>query len=81
MTKIPVWRVDNIYPIAISFITMALTVSALYWGLSNKIDLLTQRMDFYIEKTQTNYGSLQSLQRLYTKLEFGVAKCCPQYIQ
>ena len=78
-SKVPAWRVDNIYPIVVSFITMVLTVSALYWGLSNKIDLITQKMDFYIEKTQANYGSLQSLQKLYSNLEVATAQCCPNY--
>ena len=79
--QLPSWRTDNMWAFAVSLIVSVFAFAGLYYGLSNKIDLLTQRMDFYIEKTQTNYGSLQSLQKLYTKLEFGVARCCPQYLQ
>lgn len=73
------WRVDNIYPIVISFVTMILTVSALYWGLSNKIDLLTQKVDYYIEKTNTNINSIRELQTYHNNLSIIVGKCCPTF--
>jgi hypothetical protein len=69
MSKAMNWRVDNAYPIVISFITMVLAVSALYWGLSNKIDLLTQKVEYRIRE----------LQVLHTSLKVAVAQCCPSY--
>ena len=75
--ELPSWRTDNIWAFAVSLMISAFAFAGLYYGLSNKIDLLVQRVDFYLEKTNTNYTSLQSMQQKYSSLKFDVGRCCP----
>ena len=67
------WRVDNLYAIAISFITMVLAVSALYWGLSNKIDLLTQKVEYLIQNQDEYFQRNKEVQTRLGQMEVKIS--------
>ena len=67
------WRVDNLYAIAISFVTMVLAVSALYWGLSNKIDLLTQKVEYLIQNQNEYFQRNKDVQTRIGQMEVKIS--------
>lgn len=71
------WRFDNLYGFVVSIMVSVFAFAGLYYGLSNKIDLLTQKMDYLIESTKTNTSSIRDLQVKYTELSVTDARCCP----
>jgi hypothetical protein len=66
-------KFNNIIPLIITIISVA----GLYFGLSNKIDLLTQKIDYYIQRSEVNVTSIKDLQVKYNELSVGQARCCP----
>ena len=81
MTKnnLPVWRVDNYYAFFVSIAVSVFAFAGLYFGLSNKIDLLTQKVDYLVQQVgeynernkdvQTRIGISESnIQVIFTKL-------------
>lgn len=79
IASLPLWRVDNLYTIVMMAFGLAFTVLTFYYGLSVKIDLLTQKVEFlgqqveeYNSKNkdiQTRLGTDESnIQIIFTKL-------------
>ena len=46
------WRVDNIYGFFVSIIVSVFAFAGLYYGLSLKIELLNQKVDYLVQQTK-----------------------------
>ena len=71
--ELPTYRFDNLYAVAISFVTMVLAVSALYWGLSNKIDLLTQKVEYLIQNQNEYFQRNKEVQTRLGRMEVKIS--------
>ena len=70
--NLPNWRTDNVYAFFVSIAVSVFAFASLYFGLSMKIELLTQKVDYLVKQTeeynlrnaniQTRMGTVESRQ-------------------
>ena len=63
------WRFDNLYPMIVTVFGVAFTILTFYFGLSVKIDLLTQRVDTLIENQKILISKYEGVQARLGTLE------------
>jgi len=81
MTKnnLPTWRIDNYYAFFVSIAVSVFAFATLYYGLSLKLELLNQKVDYLVKQTeeynqrnkeiQTRLGTTESdIKVIFTKL-------------
>jgi len=49
---LPLWRIDNMYGFFVSIAVSVFAFASLYFGLSLKIELLNQKVDYLVERTK-----------------------------
>ncbi|MCR4345245.1 MAG: hypothetical protein NUV44_10840, partial [Candidatus Scalindua sp.] len=43
---LPAWRVDNLYTLIASIVTMTITVSGFYFAMANRLNILEQKQNY-----------------------------------
>ena len=70
--NLPAWRIDNLYAFFVSIAVSVFAFASLYFGLSLKLELLTQKVEYLVRQTeeynkrnldiQTRLGTVESKQ-------------------